>query len=150
MLGSKLWRSLFGRAALERELQDELQHDLAQRIADHERAGLSPETARRKANLELGGVTQLRESCRDVRPGALLETILQDVRFGLRSLGKNPGFTGVVVLILALGIGANVGVFSLSNSFFLRPLPFSKPDQLMRLYGESEMFGSHSPISSPN
>ena len=150
MLGRKIWRSLFGRAAQERELQDELQHDLAQRIADHERAGLSPETARRKANHELGGVTQLRESCREVRPGALLETILQDVRFGLRTFRLHPGFAIVTVLTLAIGLGANIGVFSFSNAFFLQKLPLPEPDRLVRVNPADQNGDGFSPMSHPN
>lgn len=131
MLGTKLWRSLFGRAAQERELQDELQHDLAQRIADHERAGLTPKAARRQANIELGGVTQLRESCREVRPIALLESVVQDIRYALRTMRKNPTFSVVAILTLALGIGANTAIYSMMHSLFFRTLPVLDSDALV-------------------
>jgi predicted permease len=126
-------RSLFRKERLDRELNAELTAHLDLHTEENLRAGMTPDEARRHAILKLGGVEQTKESVRDRRGIPLLETILQDVRFSLRMLRKNPGFTAVVVLTTALGIAANVSVFSFVDALFLRNVPARNPERLVRI-----------------
>jgi putative ABC transport system permease protein len=111
------------------EIQDHLDRETAANIA----AGMGAEEARRRARLGLGAIEGLMESCREERRGFRVEAAWSNVRYGLRMMRRNPGFTTVVVLTLALGIGANSAVFSALDAVLLRPLPFPDGDQLMRL-----------------
>ena len=117
---------------MKREIDDELQFHLEQRTAQNIAAGMSPEDAAREARKRFGNVQSVREECRDRKGASFGETVWQDVRFGLHMLRRNPGFTAVAVLTLALGIGANTAVFTLINGLLLRPLPFKSPDRLVR------------------
>src|SRR5260370_41373674 len=125
--------NLFHREQLDRDLSDELAAHLEMHTADNVRAGRSWDEARRGALIQLGGVEQTKESMRDRRSVPLLETVVRDVRFGLRMLRKSPGFTAVAVLTLALGIGANVAIFTLINGLILRPLPYPQPDRVVQV-----------------
>jgi predicted permease len=119
------------REPLDRELEEEVASHIAMATEDNIRSGMTPDEARRKAMVKFGGVAQAKERQRESRGLPGLETLLQDLRYTVRTLGRDRGFTTVAILILALGIGANVVVFSVVNTILLRPLPFYDPSRLV-------------------
>jgi predicted permease len=126
------WHHLFRRKKYEEELDKELRFHLDQHTSDLIEEGLSPEEARRQARIALGGQAQVKEMCRDTRRTRWLADLVQDLRYGVRVLAKQPGFTVVAVLALALGIGVNTAILSAVNGFVLRPLPaVEKPLELV-------------------
>jgi predicted permease len=124
---------LFGKERHDREMTEELESNLQMHIEDNLRRGMSAGEARRDALIKLGGIESTKEGYRDRRGVPVLETLLQDVGYGLRMLRKNPGVTAVAVVTLALGIGANTAMFSLLDSVMLRFLPVEKPEQLVQV-----------------
>jgi predicted permease len=129
-------RTLFGKARLERELDEELR-GASQALEDRYRAqGMSDAEARRAARLALGGVEPVKEAVRDVRVGVQIETAVSDVRYAIRTLRKSPAFTAAAVVSLALGIGANTAIFTFINALLLRPLPVHDPSALVDITGK--------------
>ena len=132
------------------DLDDELQFHLEQSTQTNIAAGMSPEEARRRAGIAFGGVERTREQCYEQRPGRLLEAVVQDVRYALRWLGRNPIFTTAVITTLALGIGATTAVFSVVDSLLLRPLPYPNSEQIVRIWNTFSPRGMNEiPLSEP-
>ena len=127
------WRALTRREELEDQLDDELRFHLEKDIEQNIRNGMSPGDARYAALKAFGAVDQSKEECRDARGVAPLENTLRDISYSLRVLVKNYAFTIVVILTLALGIGANTAIFSFANGILLRPLPYPQSDRLVVL-----------------
>ncbi|HTV54746.1 MAG TPA: permease prefix domain 1-containing protein, partial [Terriglobia bacterium] len=126
------YQRLFRRTRTEKQLDAELQFHLERQIADYVATGMTPEEARRRARLQFGGLDQVKEECRDVGVTKFIETLIQDSRYGLRQLRRNPGFVAVAVICLALGISVNAVVFSALDATLWKPLPVWKPSELVR------------------
>src|SRR6266545_1051683 len=133
-------RSLFRRAQVERELDEELRYHIDRQIEENIAKGMTEVEARYAALRAMGCVEQRKEECRDMRRVRLIEDLTQDLRYGLRTLRKSPGFTAVAAITLALGIGANTAMFSLIDAVMLKDLPVRQPKELVLLSGHGPAF----------
>ncbi|HEV2426107.1 MAG TPA: ABC transporter permease [Terriglobia bacterium] len=137
-------RSFFGKGPLDQEFNEEMTAHLEMAVEENIGRGMSPEEARRQAHIQFGGVQQAREQHRESRGLPWLDLLAQDLRFTFRTLKREGGFTIVAVLILALGIGANIAVFSVVDTILLRPLPFPDAQRLVRIVEKNPKSGESS------
>jgi putative ABC transport system permease protein len=138
MKGLRAWvlrlGGIFPSQRRERELADEIESHLQMHIEDNLRCGMTPERARREAILKLGGIEPTKQACRDRSTLPFIETLMQDLRFAIRHLRKNPGFASTSTLILALGIGASGAIFSVLNPILFQPLPYPQASRVMMIW----------------
>jgi predicted permease len=139
---------LFHRGRRDRELAEEIESHLQMHVDDNLRRGMDPVEARRQALIKLGGVEPTKELYRDRRGLPLVETVIRDLRYGLRTLRRSPGFTAVATLTLALGIGANTAIFSIVDAVLLRPLPFPDSDRLALIWATDTRAGDREDVAS--
>jgi predicted permease len=137
-----LWNNVFRRRQLDRDLDEELEAYVKLVAAEKLRAGMDPEEAQVEARRQTGGIDQVVQNVRDVRSGVWLDRLVQDVRFGIRTLAKNPTFSLVAVGTLALGIGANTAMFSLLDQVVLKLLPVSRADELVIVRESGNHYGN--------
>jgi predicted permease len=136
--------ALFHPSRIDREMEDELRSHIQHRADDLERSGLPRPEAERRARIEFGGYQKFKEECREAAGAHFGETLLQDLRFGFRMMRKNPGFTAVAVLTLAIGIAANAVVFSVLNALVLRPIDLPQARNLYMVeYGKHHFMQSY-------
>jgi hypothetical protein len=128
-----LWRNLFHRDQLDHDLDEELDAYVELASAEKVRRGISPEEAYRDTRQEMGGVEQIKQGVRDIRVGALLDTLVQDVRYALRQMRRSPGFAFTSVLTLTMAIAANVVVFGVLNALVLHPLPVPEANRVVQV-----------------
>ncbi len=129
-----LFRNLLRKEQVDAQLDQEVSSYLTMLVDEKMARGMNREQATRAAKIELGGSDQVKEHVRDVRSGAWLEILIQDLKFGVRMISRNPGFSALVILTLALGIGANTAIFSVVYGVLLRPLPYPHGEDLIVLH----------------
>ncbi len=142
-------RNLFLSRRVEEDLDQEVHSHLEMLTEENIRAGMSPQEAQRAARIELGGIEQVKEQVREERLGNWLQSVLSDCHYALRQFRKNPVFTAVAVLTLALAIGATTAIFSVVYGVLLRPLPYTHPDRIMAIF-EVTTEGNPSRVADPN
>ena len=143
--------NLFRRERIERELDAELQAYIELEVEENIRRGMAPKEARRTALARLGGVETVKEECRDVHRFRIADDLWRDLRYGVRMLLKQPGFSATAIIVLALGIGANSAIFSIINAMLLKPLSIHRPGELVGVYVERTIApGGYRPFSYPD
>ena len=142
-------RSLLLRSRIEAELDEEFQFHLQQQIQANVAAGLTPSEAQRAAHRALEGMEQQKELCRDMRGSLLIENLFRDIGYALRVFSNRPGFSFIVIITLALGIGANTAIFSLVDATILRPLPYPDAERIVAV-SEADRRGNDLMVSWPD
>jgi putative ABC transport system permease protein len=143
-------RSLFRRNQVEQDLDAELRDHLENKTRQYLAEGLPPEEARRAATRDLDGLELRKDQCRDTRRVNVVESLAQDIRFALRMLRKSPAFASTAILMLGLGIGANIAIFSVVNAVLLKSLAFPFPDRLVRIDSTVAATGQPGGVSYPD
>ncbi|HEV2462344.1 MAG TPA: ABC transporter permease [Acidobacteriaceae bacterium] len=151
MLSDLLYRlrALFRGKEMDAEVDEELRYHLEREAEKYRRSGISGEDAGRRARVALGGRTQVLQQSRDSRGTKFIEDLLQDLRYAVRSFAKTPVLTALIVLSLAIGIGANTAIFSVTSTLLLKPLPYPHPDRLAILWLRSPGIGIPQDWPSP-
>src|SRR6266545_1920184 len=126
-------RSIFRHNQVEQELDEEIRYHLDRQIEENIAKGMTPEEARYAALRAMGGIERRKEECRDMRRVRLIENLAQDLRYAIRTLFRNPVFSVVALLTLAIGIGSTTAIFSVVHALLLKPLPYPDSDRLVRL-----------------
>ncbi|SRR5581483_10514458 len=145
---SAIIQFLLRRKKIEREIDREVRFHIERQMEENLRRGMAPDEARRTARLSVGGVEQIKEECRDARLGRVVETTLEDIRYGLRVLVKNPGFASTAIITLALGIGVNTAIFSVVYGILLRPLPYRNGGEIVVLHQLATKIHANIPFSA--
>ena len=143
-------RSLFQKKSMERELEDELRFHFEHQREKYIKQGLRYEDATRKARLEFGGVDQIKEECRQARGVSIVESMLKDIFYALRSWRRSPIFASVAIFSLALGIGANTAIFSIVDALVFRSLPVQHPEELEQLQDKYISYPMYRDIKDSN
>jgi putative ABC transport system permease protein len=141
-------RNILYKQRADQDLDQEIRSYLDLLAEEKARSGMGRDEALQQARRELGGVEQVKESVRDIRVGASMDNLLQDVRYGLRVLRRNPGFAATAILTLALGIGTTTAIFSVVDAVVFKPLPFPTADRLVRIQSVIAASGNGNGVAS--
>ena len=131
------FRSLFSRSHVEQELEEEIRYHLERQIEEAIASGVTPQEARRNTLREFAGIEQRKEECRDMRRVDVIENLAQDLRFALRQLSKNAGFTATAMLMLGLGMCASVAIFAFVDAALIKPLPYPDANRLVGVFEQT-------------
>ena len=144
------WRRLRHRERLEGDLDRELRDHVERQVADHVRAGLPEDEARRRARLEFGGLDQVKELCRDARGTRWIEGVSRDLRYAVRRLARDRSLVALAVSTLGLGIGLNVTIFTMVHAIFVRGLPYEDPGRLVSVSPGRDPVTAYQRVSLPD